>query len=234
MSWAPEPCLLRDESMLPDSDDQCVPSSIYPASESTNMLTCKLASSTYWIHSMNVSTIMHMLFTMYTLCPHQHFVNVSNAVYAAINACIDPHVYMCVFLLTLCAYANLHICMGKDCVLWILNRVWHDNNPFMMIVLKSSNDIMQIAWRVLCLCRPSAFWNPTSPTPMDTPGKMVSVHVSVHTTRTLTAGYLSSALFLSFHLCWLWYGYAMQCSADNGEAIGGFADAGPSFWQSRT
>ncbi len=50
-------------------------------------------------------------------CIHQYAYTVSiNIVYAAINACIDPHMYMCVCLLMLCACANLHVCTETVCV----------------------------------------------------------------------------------------------------------------------
>lgn len=88
---------------------------------------------------------------MYTLCPHQQFVNFfqrSVRCHSRVHVCIPAHA-MC-----MCKLACLN---GKR--LCIMNfessLTWY--NPFMMIVLKSSNDIMQIAWRVLCLCRPSAF-----------------------------------------------------------------------------
>ena len=59
-------------------------------------------------------------------CVHQHAYAVhqsahtvsTNTVYAAISARIDPHMYMLVCLLMLCACADLHVCMNS---LWFFN-----------------------------------------------------------------------------------------------------------------
>lgn len=71
----------------------------------------KLVLATLWMH---VHGCVHQ--HAYAVSTNMHTLMSTNIAYAAINACIDPHVYMCVCLLMLCACANLHVCTETVCV----------------------------------------------------------------------------------------------------------------------